>query len=346
MRDGTLLLETSTQQQADKVLAAKIIKAPDMLTDVPIKVEVHKQLNFSKGVIYCFDLLNCTVEDIKEELKDQGVTDVYRIHVRRDGQLVPTPSHILTFCTPQPPSSIKAAMYLLSVRQYIPSPLRCFKCQKYGHSQNNCSFASRCSNCAQNVHEDIPCTRSPHCVNCDGSHSARSKDCPQFKIEYKIQEIRTTHKISFAEARRKYRESVPSFSRSFANVASSVVKVDMSTQTCDMSTQTDISQNSASVANIKLTKSQKKKKSPSTQSRPSGDKNKPSSPVKSRSPINRSKPESPVKKTKVILNRDNTHSMTITRTRVDHSSSADSAMDDDISRPPHHRSDAMRKKSR
>lgn len=327
LRDGSLLIETSTQRQAEKILACTSIKASDMSTNVPVKVELHKQLNFSKGMIYCYDLLNCSVETIKEELKDQGVTDVYRIHSRRDGQLVPTPSHILTFCTPQPPSTIQAAYYRLQVRPYIPSPLRCYKCQKFGHSQNNCSFASLCANCGQNLHEDQPCTRLSLCVNCNGTHSARSRDCPKYKEEFKIQEIRTSQKISFAEAKRKYRESIPSFTRSFASItAIPIVKVDMSTQTCDMSTQTvEISPCSSKVVVNKINKEKKSKKSPS---------------ARSRSPVNKTK--SPVKK--VILNRDSTKTMTITP--IVRSSSADSVMEDDITRPPHHRSDVARKKTK
>ena len=64
LRDGPLLLETFTQQQVTKVLACSNIKEPDMITYVPIKVDLHKQLNYSKGIIYCYDLLNCTVETI------------------------------------------------------------------------------------------------------------------------------------------------------------------------------------------------------------------------------------------------------------------------------------------
>ena len=153
-----------------------------------------------------------------------------------------------------------------------------------------------------------------------------------------VQNTKRNLKYRKLEHRRKFPSQRPNgninseysyFSRSFAAVtAIPIVKVDMSTQTCDMSTQTvEISPiKSLKVVDNKV-KDKKTKKSPSTRSR---------SPVK--------KTKSPVKKSKIILNRDSTKSMIITP--IDRSSSADSAMDEDLTRPPHHRSDVARKKTK
>ena len=45
----------------------------------------HSSLNTSKGIICCPALSRVTSYDIKEGMVEQGVTDVRRITVRRDG---------------------------------------------------------------------------------------------------------------------------------------------------------------------------------------------------------------------------------------------------------------------
>ncbi|GBO11583.1 hypothetical protein AVEN_202519-1 [Araneus ventricosus] len=37
----------------------------------------------------------------------------------------------------------------LAVRPFIPNPLRCFKCQRFGHSQTNCRGTLTCARCAE-----------------------------------------------------------------------------------------------------------------------------------------------------------------------------------------------------
>ncbi|KAG7196422.1 hypothetical protein KM043_018878, partial [Ampulex compressa] len=78
-----------------------------------IKVSPHPTLNTSRGVITCQDLLNCSVEEITENLKAQGVINVKRIKSRKEGVWHNTASLILTFNTPDIPEKIKAAMYSL-----------------------------------------------------------------------------------------------------------------------------------------------------------------------------------------------------------------------------------------
>ncbi|GBO33177.1 hypothetical protein AVEN_185530-1, partial [Araneus ventricosus] len=100
-------------------------------------------LNTSKGVITCGSLLNLTIEEIPQELSGQGAKDVRRINIRRD-ELVPTKHFILTFNTPRLPEYIRAGYVRCSVRPYISNPLRCFKCQRFGHSKTNCRGTLTC----------------------------------------------------------------------------------------------------------------------------------------------------------------------------------------------------------
>ncbi|GBL94242.1 hypothetical protein AVEN_16772-1 [Araneus ventricosus] len=54
----------------------------------------------------------------------------------------------------------------VSVRPYISNPLRCFKCQRFGHSQTSCRGTLTCARCAEVGHESTVCTAKEKCVNC------------------------------------------------------------------------------------------------------------------------------------------------------------------------------------
>ena len=72
-----------------------------------------------------------------------------------------------------------------TVRPFVPDPLRCYRCQLYGHTQTNCTRPYRCSICSHN-HPTKDCLEKKkqqqpvtlHCPNCQGPHSAASLACP------------------------------------------------------------------------------------------------------------------------------------------------------------------------
>ena len=95
MNDGKqLLVHFQNKAYSDNLLRA------DKLIDVPVKVTPHRALNSSRCVINCKELRNMDEEDIKNELQEQGVTKVERMKRRKDGQLVPSDSYILTINNP------------------------------------------------------------------------------------------------------------------------------------------------------------------------------------------------------------------------------------------------------
>ncbi|GBO37125.1 hypothetical protein AVEN_95106-1 [Araneus ventricosus] len=118
-----------------------------------VTVSPHATLNSSNGVITCGELLNVPTEEILKELQGQGVSHVRRISIRRDGQLLNTKHLILTFDSAKLPENIKAGYMRLSVRTYIPNPLRYFKCQRFGHSKTSCRGTLTCARCAEIGHE-------------------------------------------------------------------------------------------------------------------------------------------------------------------------------------------------
>ncbi|GFX57059.1 putative RNA-directed DNA polymerase from transposon X-element [Trichonephila clavipes] len=147
---------------------------------------------------------------------------------KKDSSLFPTKNLILTFNSPKLPSNIKAGYLNCKVRPYIPNPLRCFKCQRFGHSQTSCRGQLTCSRCASVGHASTDCSLEPKCINCLQPHPSDSKLCPKWKIEKQIQELKTTQNISYPEARKLI---VPQLPQTYAQATKS--------STLNNSTQTD-----------------------------------------------------------------------------------------------------------
>ncbi|XP_023243506.1 uncharacterized protein LOC111641554 [Centruroides sculpturatus] len=226
LRSGDLLVETASPQQSEKLLKMK------SLGDIQVTITPHTSLNFSRGVISEIDLMSEDESDIQIGLSDQGVTAVRRISIRRDGKLIPTKHLILTFNKPTLPSAITAGYLCCPIRWYVPNLLRCFKCQRFGHSQTFCCGKSTCAQCGTEGHESTECTNSPCCVNYKDTHPAYSRKCPAWQREKEIQQVKITNNIPYPEARRMVSQTPTLKQKTFAYVL-------IFTKTCGV--QTDIS---------------------------------------------------------------------------------------------------------
>ncbi|GFS74375.1 uncharacterized protein TNCV_969861 [Trichonephila clavipes] len=190
LRSGDILIETHTALQTKSFLLA------NTFLDSPVTICPHKSLNTSRGVISESDLLSTPESEILEGFSDQGVIQVRRITIKKDATIIPTKHLILTFNRPKLPPAIKAGYLNCKIRPYIPNPLRCFKCQRFGHSQTSCRSQLTCSRCASVGHASTDCSLEPKCINCSQPHTADSKLCPKWKTEKQIQEIKTNKKYN------------------------------------------------------------------------------------------------------------------------------------------------------
>ena len=214
MNDGKqLLVHFGNKAYSDNLLRA------DKLNDVPVKVTPHRALNSSRCVIGCKELRNMDEEDIKNELQSQGVTKVERMKRRKDGQLVPLDSYILTINNPNIPPQIKVGFLIRDTKVYIPNPQRCFNCQKYGHNKRFCKNEAKCG---QGGHDDHECDNEAKCANCNGDHPAYVRSCPKWKIEKEIIKVKYQKNIPFHEARQQVEVPVTDPSKnSYATVSKS-----------------------------------------------------------------------------------------------------------------------------
>ena len=214
MNDGKqLLVHFQNKAYSDNLLRA------DKLIDVPVKVTPHRALNSSRCVIGCKELRNMDEEDIKNELQSQGVTKVERMKRRKDGQLVPSDSYILTINSPNIPPQIKVGFLIRDTKVYIPNPQHCFNCQKYGHNKRFCKNEAKCG---QAGHDDHECDNEAKCANCNGDHPAYVRSCPKWKIEKEIIKVKYQKNIPFHEARQQVEGPVTDPSKnSYATVSKS-----------------------------------------------------------------------------------------------------------------------------
>ena len=133
LRSGDLLAEVSSEKHSRLLLNTKTIGS------FPVSVTPHRSLNSCKGVVRCEALGNCEDAEIVKSLGHCHVTEARRIKVRRDGELRNTNTVILTFCVPDLPKEIYFGYNRCKVELYVPNPLRCFRCQSYGHGKDKCT---------------------------------------------------------------------------------------------------------------------------------------------------------------------------------------------------------------
>ncbi|GFV50785.1 RNA-directed DNA polymerase from mobile element jockey [Trichonephila clavipes] len=180
LRSGDLLIETSSALQTKSFLLAK------SFLDSPLTISPHKSLNTSRGVLSEPDLLSTLEAKILDGFTDQGVIQVRRITIKKDNTIITTKHLIVTFNSPKLLSTIKAGYLNCKIRPYILNPLRCFKCQRFGHSQTSCREQQICSRGASAGHSSTECNLEPKCTNCLQPHPSDSKLCSKWTLEKQI----------------------------------------------------------------------------------------------------------------------------------------------------------------
>lgn len=74
--------------------------------------------------------------------------------------------------------------------------LQCKRCQRFGHTKNQCFRPFRCVKCGED-HSTVSCTKSPNtdatCANCNEKHPASYKGCSKYK-QYRDQILKINEK--------------------------------------------------------------------------------------------------------------------------------------------------------
>lgn len=222
LRNGSILMKTKNFLQA-----SKLIQLTALSQNIEVAISEHNYLNSSKGIIYSDDLRGLSDEDILNGMKDEHVTEIKKILKKQGDKLVETGLIILTFSKPDLPDKVKIGYESTMVRPYIPYPLRCFQCFKFGHTTKFCKLDKKCCNCSKAFHTNPEtnekCNNEQLCINCefynmeDRNHNTMDKKCPIFINEKEIQAIKTIQKVDNKKAREIFNERHPK-NTSFASI--------------------------------------------------------------------------------------------------------------------------------
>ena len=160
-----------------------------------------------KGIMHGIPL-DTNIFDIEKELKVQNsfadIEKVLRLQKfdKIQDKKIDTESVIIVYSSEIVfPSYLYLGYRRLTVKEFIPHPVRCYKCQRFGHISKNCRGKQRCPFCGEN-HSFDECQNKDNkkCSNCGGSHSAGFKGCPIFVKAQEIKEFSHQKKITYAEA--------------------------------------------------------------------------------------------------------------------------------------------------
>ena len=213
LRDGTLLVEVANEKQS------MLIKELKILNNVNVQVTEHASLNQIKGTIHYKNRPGYTEDELLSELNPQNVAALYNIRKRVSGVLERTPIYVVTFDACSLPKEVTIGWTTCSVREYIPLPRRCFKCNKYGHSSKTCrQEKGTCVQCGYENH-GLQCNRTATCSNCGDAHPASAKDCFYYKLEKATVTLQTREKLSYSEAKRRATDNMVKPTETYAEIA-------------------------------------------------------------------------------------------------------------------------------
>lgn len=201
LRYGNLIVSCYNAAQRDK-----LIRMNEMEGKKIICTEWERK-KLELGVINGVPTdLSC--EDILSNISGANVVKCRRLMYTRDQIKKESLSVLLFFDERVLPTRIRIGYMSHQVRPYIPPPLRCFKCQKFGHVAAICRGKKRCGKCGGEDHEYGQCQEnaSVKCCNCGGAHSAAYKGCQAHKRAAEVQRVKIEEKVTYAEAIKKVDE--------------------------------------------------------------------------------------------------------------------------------------------
>lgn len=200
LKDGNLLVVCQDRDQRMglmklKALMGKSVKAQDWEERDKIMVVIS-------GVS-----TNLSEDDVKNNVKGVRINKVKRLPILWNGTKGPSLSVLLILDEVKMPERIMIGYVSYLMRPYIPPPIRCFKCQRYGHIASACKSKTRCAKCG-GEHEYGKCEKGTKikCCNCGGEHSAAYKGCEMHKRAVQVQNVKVKESITYAEAIKKVDE--------------------------------------------------------------------------------------------------------------------------------------------
>jgi len=199
LNDGNLLVKCANEGQFEKAIKVKEI---GKLRVINTRRVGAGNGGGCKGVITGVPM-NVGMEELKRHLKGGEIVMAQRLKTTREGVKKDSGTVLIEFEGDNMPKKVYLGYMSYPVRMYVPRPLRCFNCQRFGHIANNCREKKRCARCG-GEHDYGECGTGvqPKCCNCGGNHNVAYGGCKVMRQENKVQKIRVERRITYAEAAR------------------------------------------------------------------------------------------------------------------------------------------------
>ena len=120
-----------------------------------------------------------------------------------DGEIIPTRSVIIAF-EDELPREVFVHLRRYRVELYVRKPIRCNKCQVFGHKTASCEATTAvCSRCSSMKHDYSSCPvdkKHAKCANCGENHNAACKGCTKYRTIDRALNISVKQGISYRDA--------------------------------------------------------------------------------------------------------------------------------------------------
>jgi hypothetical protein len=208
LRRDYLRIQCSTALQRDKLLRkdnllGHAITASASWTQEE-KATRHAEENAEKGITWNKVVVTGVSSDWSDDAirSKTGAAYVRRLRRKEGDHLEDTTSVVIGFVG-EPPATVKLGFISFRTRPFIPRPVQCHKCLRFGHVKGKCRSATRCPRCGEG-HEFDACPKKQmpeqsHCVNCGQQHSSAYRGCPKYKEVEAVLVTAAVERKSFAE---------------------------------------------------------------------------------------------------------------------------------------------------
>ncbi len=201
LRDGNLLVICKTEEQKNKAL-----KIDNVCKKKVNERKMVGETRMKHGVITGIPIEE-DLERLKQSISGGEVRKIKRLQKTMNGERVDSLSILLEFQDSVLPERVKIGYMSFAVRPYIPPPIRCYRCQRYGHIAAVCKGKQRCPKCGGD-HRIENCEENAQykCCNCGGQHRVTYSGCNVRKRAVEIEQMKVVDNISYAEAVKKVQE--------------------------------------------------------------------------------------------------------------------------------------------
>ena len=189
IRNGNLIINCKTSNQVQTLLNLDCFSNNNIF--FPVKSSLVAP-PYAKEVI-CNVPFAIPNNELQICLKEHHVKYVKRFQMKSvlNGKSVfnDTKTVLSQFDNDVLPPFVRIGYLNFPVKQYVPKLLRCFKCNRFGHTSTNYRGKERCSECGGDHKIENWQIANAKCVNCNGNHSASSKECPRYQKEVQVLKV-------------------------------------------------------------------------------------------------------------------------------------------------------------